>query len=544
MDNNVQDTKLKRMIPFLINEKIENYSPNYLATICKLGTMERIEGSDHLMKTVVNGFTMVISDDMREGDIVVYFPVETGISEKYLSANNLYCIGEYERNANSVEVHNLLAAAIKEAEQGETEEAKVLNDKAKSMVGFFDKKGRVRIIKLRGVYSEGFLAGVSSLEKYKPELTGIDWESLIGTRFNCIDDDVFCWKYIPTVKTRETPTNRSQRGFRRRMKAVKKFDKLIPGQWAFHYDTVQLNGEIDRFKPEDIVTISTKCHGTSAIFGNILINRKLTTWERIKKFFGANVPTTEYGNIYSSRTVIKNRYINEGATQGFYDVDVWGAVNEKTFPYIERGMTVYGEIVGYLPGSDKMIQKNHDYGCKPGQWKFMPYRITKHNDDGSLTEYNVLDVQAWTKSLLENHPELLPNIMLLDILYHGKLKDLYPDLPVDKDWNANLLERMKNDKEHFLMEELEPMCHLYEKEADDAKKLLDAAVKNKTSKKEIKSLTKEYEKWQSMRAPREGIVIRKDDDPIAEAFKLKTAAHYNREAKQHDDGEVDIEETA
>ena len=72
----------------------------------------------------------------------------------------------------------------------------------------------------------------------------------------------------------------------------------------------------------------------------------------------------------------------------------------------------------------------------------------------------------------------------------------------------------------------------------------EMARKNKTSKKEIKSLTKEYEKWQSMRAPREGIVIRKDDDPIAEAFKLKTAAHYNREAKQHDDGEVDIEETA
>lgn len=79
---------------------------------------------------------------------------------------------------------------------------------------------------------------------------------------------------------------------------------------------------------------------------------------------------------------------------------------------------------------------------------------------------------------------------------------------------------------------------------DDAKKLLDAAIENNAPKKEIKSLTKEYEKWQSMRAPREGIVIRKNDDPIAEAFKLKTAAHYNREAKQHDDGEVDIEETA
>lgn len=544
MDNNVQDTKLKRMIPFLINEKIENYSPNYLATICKLGAMERIEGSDHLMKTVVNGFTMVISDDMREGDIVVYFPVETGISEKYLSANNLYCIGEYERNANSVEVHNLLAAAIKEAEQGETEEAKVLNDKAKSMVGFFDKNGRVKIIKLRGVYSAGFIAGVSSLEKYNPELSGIDWKSLIGTRFNCIDDDVFCWKYIPIIKTREAPTNTSQKGFRHGMKKLERFDRLIPGEFILHYDTQVLNSEIDRFNPDDVVTIDTKCHGSSGIFSNILINKKLNRWEKIKKFFGLNVPAIEYGNVYSSRKVIKNRYINPGATQGFYEVDIWGAVNEKISPYIEKGMTVYGEIVGYQPGSDKMIQKNHDYGCKIGQWKFMPYRITKHNEDGSLIEYNVLDVQAWTKNLLENHPELSPNIMLLDILYHGKLKDLYPDLPIDKDWHANLLERMKNDKEHFLMEELEPMCHLYEKEANDVKKLLDAAIENNASKKEIKSLTKEYEKWQSMRAPREGIVIRKDDDPIAEAFKLKTAAHYNMEAKQHDDGEADIEETA
>lgn len=488
---------------FLINEKIENYSPNYLATICKLGGMEKIEGSNHLMKTVVNGFTMVVSDDMHEGDIVVYLPVETGISEKYLSANNLYCIGEYERNANSVEVHNLLAAAIKEAEQGETEEAKALNEKAKSMVGFFDKKGRVRIIKLRGVYSEGFIAGVSSLEKYKPELIGTDWESLIGTRFNCIDDDVFCWKYIPVVNTREAPTNRSQRRFGKRMKKIERFDKLIPGQFLLHYSTAILNDNINQLSPNDSVSITVKEHGTSVVLSNILCNRKLTIWEKIKKFLGVKVQTVEYDNIYSSRSVIKNRYINPNA-QSFYDVDIWGCVDRDFSPFIEKGMTIYGEIVGYLEHSNKMIQKNYDYGCKPGQWKFMPYRITQTDDFGNKIEWDIDAVDKWTKDLITAHPNLADKTMFLTILYYGRLGDLYPDIKEDEHWHENLLARMKNDKKHFLMETNEPLC------------------KNKV--------------------PREGIVIRVIGDKMSRAWKLKCQAFYNKEAKDHDLDIVDIED--
>ena len=45
-----------------------------------------------------------------------------------------------------------------------------------------------------------------------------------------------------------------------------------------------------------------------------------------------------------------------------------------------------------------------------------------------------------------------------------------------------------------------------------------------------------------MRAPREGLVIRIDDDKFARAWKLKTDAHYHIEAAQHDAGEVDMEE--
>jgi hypothetical protein len=43
------------------------------------------------------------------------------------------------------------------------------------------------------------------------------------------------------------------------------------------------------------------------------------------------------------------------------------------------------------------------------------------------------------------------------------------------------------------------------------------------------------------KVPREGFVIRKANDPIKEAWKLKTDAFRMREAKQIDAGEVDME---
>lgn len=244
-------------------------------------------------------------------------------------------------------------------------------------------------------------------------------------------------------------------------------------------------------------------HNTSAIFANILCNRQLSVWEKIKKFFGLKVQETEYGNVYSSRSVIKNQYINPNA-DSYYKVDVWGAVNEVISPYIEDGFTVYGEIVGYVPGSDKMIQKNHDYGCKRGEWKFMPYRITHTDELGNKYEFELYEVDEWTRNLVTDHPDIADKIMFLDIVYSGKLMDLYPDIPVETHWHADVLARMKTDKDKFLMEEDEPMC------------------KNKV--------------------PREGIVIRKTNDIHARAWKLKCQSHYARECKENDDGIVNIED--
>ena len=516
----------------------ENANPSYLATICKVGKMHPIEGADKICRTTVNGADIVVGKDVKEGDIVVYVPVETVICESFLSSNNLFEISEWERNSNCEEVGPLMSKVKELKEEGKHDEAEAIYKEAKSKVGYFNKKARVRIVTLKGVDSNGFIAGVDSLVKMDASLADTNWEELVNTSFNYIGELEFCWKFVPPIK--EEQRNKS----RKMEKKLKKFDRLVQGQFNFHYDTVKIDGSNfpKLLKPSDVVTITLKCHGTSVILANLLVNKELTFWQKVMKFFGKKYDTQEYGNIYSSRKVIKNRYINPGQKNDFYGVDIWGCVNRDFSPYITKGMTVYGEIVGYLEGSSSMIQADHDYGCEVGQWKFMPYRITETDEEGNVKEWNLTEVDAWTRNLVKEHPELESKVFNLVFLYHGKLADLYPDIDVEHHWHENFLERIHNDKENFGMELKEPYCHLYETEANNAKIAVEKAKENKQSVKTISKLEKEFNKWESMRAPREGIVIRIDDDPLSEAFKIKTNAHFHREAIQHDNDIADIEE--
>lgn len=225
----------------------ENANPNYLATICKIEDVFPIEGADKLMKTVVNGYDIVIPKTFETGNIVVYFPVESAICEKYLSANNLYEFSEANKNSNFENVKKLVDDAdylIHPYREGiHTDEDKEKYDsliaEAKSMCGFFNKYGRVRIIKLRGQYSQGFIADINSMIKYNPELNGIDWEKLIGKQFNYIGDEEFCWKYIPIKnKCKDNETNSKDRQWKKRTKKLKKFNRIIDNQFAFHYDRI------------------------------------------------------------------------------------------------------------------------------------------------------------------------------------------------------------------------------------------------------------------------------------------------------------------
>ena len=155
---------------FSINEQ---NGINYLATICKVGEVFPIEGADRLVKTVINGFDIVISKDHKPGDIVVYFPVETSICEQYLSANSLYEMGEFERNSNAEDVKNILIKS-ESLPDDDTEGKLALLNEAKSKCGFFNKHGRVRILKLRGQYSQGFIATVDSIVNFDNTLSDVN----------------------------------------------------------------------------------------------------------------------------------------------------------------------------------------------------------------------------------------------------------------------------------------------------------------------------------------------------------------------------------
>ena len=267
-----------------------------------------------------------------------------------------------------------------------------------------------------------------------------------------------------------------------------------------------MNRVINRIKPEDMVCISVKFHGTSFIMGNV--KTKKPKWKGLyskvfnylPKFLQFTVEDWDY--VYSSRTVIKNQYINSQVTSGYYSSDVWGEYYSLLKGFIPKGMTIYGEIVGYVGGSNTMIQKGYDYGCKPGENKLMIYRINTKNYECTSYEWDVDEVYDWTMQLKALHPEFTNRIHPIDILYHGKLSDFYPQCDVNNHWHENVLEEIKKDK-RLGMELNEPLC------------------RNKT--------------------PREGIVLRIDNDPIKEAFKLKCLKFLGKEAELVDKGEIDME---
>lgn len=510
--------------------KSKDFKQEYSATIIKVGELNDIENSDNLKQVIIDGFSVVVNkNDIKAGDYMIYCKNETAINSTFLSINNMYDIGNYILNENSDEVQKLIESG-KQCD-------------VKNMVGYFNKHGRVKLIKLRGCPSMGVLLHFNNFIKWNEKLSGVKLEdyitydtngNFIPFDFDTVYDELFIKAYIP-----KTNVKNEKVGEKNKEKKANKFNRIIDGEFSFHYDTGQLNSNMWKLTPEQEVYISTKIHGTSICMGNILV-KKLTIMNKFRDFlnsfknkkirkykklldnttdsylrnkFAKKVSVleskkihkfdTEYCDIYSSRCVIKNKYINKNVTNGFYETDIWGEYEKLLEGKIPQNVTIYGEIVGYLTGSEKMIQKNYDYGCYKGTNKLMIYRVNEKLPDGTHKEYEISDVIKFIQDLKTVYPEIGDKLMPFTLLYHGKLTNLYPNVPVDNTWNYKILELLKRDKEHFCMELDEPLC------------------KNKV--------------------PREGICLRIANDKNVECFKLKCLYFLGKEAEQIDKGEVDIE---
>lgn len=218
-----------------------------------------------------------------------------------------------------------------------------LSDKM-NVTNYLRKGGRVRTVKLKGVYSECliiplmFIPFKGTLNEY---FEGRDMMEVMGI-----------FKYEPPVKQIQLASGRKVR---------------YQDNPNFHvyYKFPNLKNVAGMFTEEDDVQITRKLHGTNARYG-IVLKTKLSFWDKVKKFLYLADEWVDYEYVVGSHNVEKG-----SDSQGFYDTNVWYEIadrykiKEKLWQFVKEnyspsdlgsGLSIYGEIYG------AGIQKNYDYG--------------------------------------------------------------------------------------------------------------------------------------------------------------------------------------
>ena len=465
--------------------KSKNYNVNYLAKVVDIQTFHSHPDPEvtKLKCAYVDGYNIIVGID-EQPDKFIYFPTNSQINPDFLSFANLY--RHSEKNANP------------------------------EKSGYFNDNGRVTAIKLRGCISEGFLIPVKIFNNWLLDSVqiGLD-EYEDGLEFDTVEhgDKSFwvCKKYIIHTYQR--------RGYDSgKVRNAKKYDRVIPEQFPEHYETVMIKKLQNPIQPNDIIQITGKIHGTSLRTGYVLCKNKPTFWQSCLNILQGkkwNEPIKTYDYLYGSHRVVKS----EDNNPGYYKAEPYEAAFNVLKPALQKGMMIYAEIVGFNPDGS-YIQKDYDYGCilpetlilddnprieyvSEKNFKVRPYRITIVNVDGQVHEFSPREVQIYCKT---------HNLIPVEEYYYGYAKDLYPDIPVNKRvgciimpndmWYNEFLDKLSNDK-LFYMECNSPDCN------------------NKV--------------------PHEGIVI-KVDNMHSFAMKLKCFNFLNKEQKQMDAGESNMED--
>lgn len=429
----------------------EDANPNYLAKIVKLEGLRKHSNADKLQCITIDGNNVITGLDAKEGDIYVFFPLECVINKEFLSWSNSF-------------------------------EDKTLN-KDPEKKGFFNYKGRVRALKLRGERSEGYIIPVTILEDWLEDIKlnkiafslWQDFRDVINKEFDYFGDVKICEKY--TVPVRNSGTGPKEK------KSNHSF--IVPGQFRFHEDTEKFAKNLEKVEPGSLISITYKLHGTSFVSSNILCVKSLNWIEKILLFFGINIQKTEYRNIYSSRKVIKNDTENK-IQNHYYGYDLWKEINERVKHALGEGISIYGEAVGYLKDG-KIIQKGYDYGCKTNEFEVYVYKVTYTNPEGRVMKFSWDQVKRFCREQgLKHVPEI----------YYGKAWAYNVGSDFVDNGVASLLNRFEKDYEG-------KDCYMCK-----------------------------------TKVPTEGVVIAIDN---GEPFKYKTFAFLERESKELDSEEVDLE---
>lgn len=171
-----------------------------------------------------------------------------------------------------------------------------------------------------------------------------------------------------------------------------------------HADTEQLAYNLSAFKPGDQINMTLKMHGTS--------QRSMNTYAELPRGFFRRLfhmkPKTVQKYVLGTRRCV----VTENS-QGYYGNDQFRMQHHEALkPYLEPGMEVFYEVVGYYDANedstimpagdnrkinDKAFVKTFgprtvfSYGCKPGESKMYIYRITSENGAKEWLPHEIRD---------------------------------------------------------------------------------------------------------------------------------------------------------
>lgn len=336
----------------------------YAGFIVKIEELRKHSNADRLQVSTILGSNVILGLDTKVGDIGVYFPTDGALGEEYCAVNDL--VRRKDESGNNCG-------------------------------GYLDPvKRNIKAISLRGEQSDGLFMPLKSLESF----TKIE-DLKVGDRIDVLNGVVICEKYVPRTKG----TNINSTPKRQGPKVT-----LTP-LFVEHGETPQLGHCLSEFKPNDIVEITLKMHGTSQRTGLLPTYKghKRTLLDKILRRAGK--PIYDYGYVTGTRRVNLGELSDKAAKieGGFYGSDAFRVQHADKFKNkLHKGETVYYEVVGYTD-SERLImgscsnekgvlgkdfvkkygkETKFTYGCGVGTSECYVYRMTMTNEDGFVVEYS------------------------------------------------------------------------------------------------------------------------------------------------------------
>jgi len=323
----------------------------YITTVKKL---RKHSNADRLQVAELFGNDVIVSLDVKEGDLGVYFPTDGKLGLEYAEANKLL----------------------------------------RTQGGYLDdEKRHVTTIRLRGEKSDGLFMPITSLAKFVKVDTLKE-----GDTIDILKGVVICEKYVPKSKPRkDMPQGKNK-------EKQKKEDVINYPFFEQHIDTAQLAYNTRSFKEGDDCVISLKLHGTSQRTAHTVKEHKSKFAKFLNKIGIKTKPTKVWDYVTGTRRVTLNTTQFGG---GYYGSNEFRKQWHDFFDgKLHKGEEVFYEVVGYvnqdtliMPECDNKKTKDKEfiktygdktrftYGCRVGQSDIYVYRMTMTNEDGQVVEY-------------------------------------------------------------------------------------------------------------------------------------------------------------